>query len=120
VSNPEKFKQWRKNSRARNGDIIRERRRNDYRKNRACYIANARQREFDLKARTPSWADMNAIAEIYAEADRLTRETGISHHVDHIYPLRGKTCSGLHVHTNLRVVPASINLAKSNSMPEGI
>jgi hypothetical protein len=65
-----------------------------------------------IKRRTPPWADMAAIKAVYAEAKRLTRETGELHVVDHIVPLCGKLVSGLHVHWNLRVVHWRVNSAK--------
>lgn len=65
---------------------------------------------------TPRWADLDAIEVFYEEARRLTAETGIEHHVDHIYPLRGKTVCGLHVHTNLQILTATENKRKSNKL----
>jgi hypothetical protein len=65
--------------------------------------------------RIPAWADLAKIKRFYDEAKRLTRETGIPHHVDHIIPLRGKYVSGLHVETNLQILDAKRNLAKGNS-----
>lgn len=64
--------------------------------------------------RTPKWADKDKIAEFYEEAKRVTRETGIRHDVDHVVPLRGKHVSGLHVHTNLQVIPHIENVRKRN------
>lgn len=57
-------------------------------------------------------AEEKAVAALYAESRRLTQETGIPHHVDHIAPLQGRTVSGLHVYRNLRIIPASENVRK--------
>lgn len=40
--------------------------------------------------------------------------TGFDWHVDHILPLKGKTVSGLHIWSNLQVIPKIINLKKGN------
>lgn len=67
-----------------------------------------------LRAATPPWADREAIRALYRKAKRLTRETGVKHTVDHIIPLKGETVCGLHVHTNMRVIPHSENMRKGN------
>jgi hypothetical protein len=67
--------------------------------------------------RTPNWLtadDLFIIEEVYHLAKLRTELTGIPHHVDHILPLQGKIVSGLHVPANLQVIPAKINLQKSN------
>lgn len=66
-----------------------------------------------IKLRCPIWADREKINALYTLADRLSRETGVPHDVDHIFPIAGRTMSGLHIHTNLRVIPASANRRKS-------
>lgn len=48
------------------------------------------------------------------------RHTGIRWHIDHIIPLKGKTVCGLHVWNNLRVIPASVNIAKKNKFDESL
>ena len=68
---------------------------------------------------TPPWADMAAINEFYAQARKLTHETGELYVVDHIVPLIGKQAgcvivSGLHVHWNMRVVHWRANAQKLN------
>ncbi len=83
-------------------------------RNRHLVNAKKAKREAAKLKATPSWADPKKIAAIYAEAARLTAETGILHHVDHIIPLVSKLVCGLHVETNLQVLPASVNQSKSN------
>lgn len=73
-------------------------------------IADSRYRRMILAP----WADSRAVRAIYAKARRITRETGVPHHVDHIIPLQGTYVSGLHVETNLRIVEGAENLRKGN------
>lgn len=51
------------------------------------------------------------VAEIYAHARRLTIETAVEHHVDHIRPL---AAGGEHHPANLQVIPAAENLSKGS------
>jgi hypothetical protein len=76
---------------------------------------DAKRRAQKLHA-CPSWADLDAIEAVYAEAQRLTRETGILHHVDHIYPLISPYMCGLHVPENLQVLVGTENLSKGNKI----
>jgi hypothetical protein len=49
--------------------------------------------------------------EIYKNARRKTKETGIAHHVDHIRPL---AAGGVHHPDNLQIITAEENLLKSS------
>ena len=87
-------------------------------KNKDKLLAQTRARQAAKLNRTPPWADLKKVEEFYFEARRLSEETGILHHVDHIVPLQSKFVSGLHVETNLRIVPAKVNLSKNNKFDE--
>lgn len=63
---------------------------------------------------SPVWRNHKLILEIYAHARRLSKMTGIQHHVDHIVPLTSKLVCGLHNEFNLRVIPGDENLKKHN------
>jgi hypothetical protein len=49
-------------------------------------------------------------------AKRREAATGIAWHVDHMIPLQARKVCGLHVWNNLQVIPATMNVAKSNRM----
>jgi hypothetical protein len=91
--------------------------RNWAKNNRSAITANAAKRKGQKANATPVWADLDLVKAFYLEAERLTHETGVEHHVDHIFPLQGENSCGLHVETNLQVLPWKENLQKSNKMP---
>jgi 5-methylcytosine-specific restriction endonuclease McrA len=80
---------------------------------RYCERINAKRRAAKKNALTP-WANVNAIKNFYTEARRLTKLTGVKHHVDHIYPLQSEYMCGLHVETNLQILTEKENVAKGN------
>lgn len=108
----QKNKEWQ----ARNKEYIKECARKAYAVAPEKYRAYCNARRKRVRASTPPWVDEKEVQAFYIMAQRLTRCTGIKHHVDHYYPLRGKTSSGLNVPYNLRVIPASINIKKSNNL----
>lgn len=67
-------------------------------------------------SQTPPNADMDKITAIYDECRRLSEETGIQHHVDHIIPL---VEGGLHHQDNLQILTAEENLRKGAKLPAG-
>jgi hypothetical protein len=84
--------------------------------NRGYYAAKQRAREAARLKAMPLWANREAMDAIYREAARLTRETGVKHDVDHIYPLKGKTVCGLHVEYNLQILTHVENMRKFNKL----
>ena len=74
------------------------------------------RRKRAIERQTPSWANLERMQEIYGDCIKKNMAAGrAAFHVDHILPLRGKYVSGLHVETNLRVIPAAENLRKGTS-----
>ncbi len=71
-------------------------------------------RRFAKHKAMPMWANHTAIADLYEQARRLSIDTGIQHHVDHIVPLKNDRVTGLHWEGNLAVIPATDNLSKGN------
>jgi len=76
--------------------------------------ANTAKRFASKMRAMPAWANQFFIEEAYDLARRREAATGIEWHVDHIVPLRSAVVCGLHVENNLRVIPATSNMAKGN------
>ena len=112
ATNPDKVAAWRRENKA----AIAAQAAKWQRENAEVVRAHAAARRARLA--TPRWADRAAINAIYAEAVALTKATGVRHEVDHYYPLRGRTVSGLHTPDNLRVIPAAENRRKHNRLPD--
>lgn len=75
----------------------------------------SRKRKMTVKQATPTWLselDELFIKEIYSLAVLRSEALGVEYHVDHIIPLHGKNVCGLHVPSNLQLLPASENLRK--------
>ncbi len=111
----ERNKKWVENNR----DKVRASARKSAKKNAARVNAFNSKRRADKLNATPKWLtdeQISSMQSVYKESHRLTKETGIKYHVDHIVPLRGKTVCGLHVPWNLRIVKAEENLHKLNKL----
>jgi hypothetical protein len=90
---------------------------------KATKVARTIFRRLAKLQRTPAWLtdiDFERINNEYRVAALLTKVTGSPWHVDHIVPLQGKMVSGLHVPSNLRVLPATENIRKSNNYQEAL
>lgn len=85
--------------------------------NLARDAAKTAKRRSRKREATPNWLTeehMLQILSFYEESSRLSKSTGVKHHVDHIVPLKGENVCGLHVPWNLRVITAEENLKKRN------
>ena len=71
-----------------------------------------------VKEATPNWVKLHHLDQmqyLYDLRDDATILTGEEHHLDHIVPLNHPDICGLHVPWNLQVLPANLNLKKSNT-----
>jgi len=100
-------------------------RRADHRKHehtptgKAIKKRNSALRDSRNRQATPKWLtkeQKQQIVDIYDHMRDCRATTGEDYHVDHIVPLRGDTVCGLHVPWNLQVLPAHVNMSKSNEL----
>jgi hypothetical protein len=126
-ANPEKVREYKRKSALAHP----ERRARYYQENRDAILARVKAHAEGKSASTlikrriwagevnagaiPPWLtdeQRDAMQWFYDEARRLTKETGVSHVVDHIEPLRGAHSCGLHVPWNLQVLTDAQNKRK--------
>jgi len=67
---------------------------------------------------TPNWVDWDKLTWLKKLRDKTSRQTGVEYHLDHYYPLQGKTVCGLNVPANIQIITGEENRAKHNKMPE--
>ena len=77
--------------------------------------ANARTALNRIKpGQKPAWADLDEIEAIYICAAIKGFQMRSPFDVDHIEPLKGEDRSGLHVQSNLQILPRKENVRKGN------
>jgi hypothetical protein len=85
--------------------------------NKGTVNANTRKYQLSKAKRTPSWLskeELERIKCLYQIVDMYNKEKLTKWAVDHKAPLNGKNVSGFHVFNNLRIMPFSDNVKKSN------
>lgn len=133
-ADPERYRGYGRKYKAANKKVIAERNKKYVAENREARtetMRKYRRKTPDLQAeyvrrrqasklqRTPKWLtedDIWLMREAYKLARMRSQLFGFAWHVDHIIPLQGKTASGLHVPTNLQVIPWIENVRKHNKV----
>jgi hypothetical protein len=85
-------------------------------RSRALKTATENERRASKSRACPAWTNKKRIQLIYQVRANLSTLDGIEYQVDHIYPLKGKLVSGLHVPNNLQIIPALENQKKGNRL----
>jgi hypothetical protein len=114
--NPSRHAAHKKAWEAKNVEAVRKQKREwfrkHYSKNSARYVEYAAARRQRLKERSGnSKIERSTISSIYESSQRITKCTGIQFHVDHIKPI---SMGGMHAPSNLQILPAKVNLQKSD------
>lgn len=109
----EQHRRWREKYPERYRDGNRRKNRKCYEENPGYYIEKTAVRRAKMKRWPCSAVEKMMIRNKYLEARLLSRETGIQHHVDHIWPV---SKGGPHLPWNLRVVTAEENLRKRDRL----
>lgn len=105
----EEFKKARKDWRMNNPDLLKKWGRISLKRNRPRIYAKLAKRRAAKKSLLHAEADAGKIKELYRESIRLSKNTGVSHSVDHVIALAS---GGFEHHDNLQVMTRKINSEK--------
>lgn len=111
--------EYRVENRQRRAELLREYYRRNYKRDLHKLYARMEKRRAAKMKRTPPWfgeLDLFVFEEAFDLAAHRRDATGLMHEVDHMLPLQGKAVSGLHVASNIQVLPAFLNRMKRNSV----
>jgi 5-methylcytosine-specific restriction endonuclease McrA len=100
-----------------------EAKRNYARSHPAYFASRSRLRNALKQQAIPSWLTRDQFLEmenLYYQAAKRSRETGVAYHVDHIIPLNSPVVCGLHVPWNLQILEATENMKKHNKLLETV
>ena len=78
-----------------------------------CRLICNKRYSYAKQAR-PQWSNKFFIEEAYILAQMRSTLFKTQWEVDHIIPVKGSDVCGLHVETNLQVIPRSLNASKQN------
>lgn len=115
--NPDKIKAKNASWLAANKDRMRDLNADWYRSNRDKASARDMRRRAGLQAASVDWG-REFTSFVVSEAANVAAQreviTGFKWHIDHMVPIKCRKASGLHVWSNLQVIPALLNAKKLN------
>lgn len=114
ADNREHIREWQTEWRLKNPEAERKKQEKYRDRHSGRLAARQKAREARKTQAMPAWVNPEVLVAIYEKANRLTDETGVKHHVDHIVPLTSEIVCGLHCEANLEVITARENYSKGN------
>jgi len=108
------YKKWRESNPERAKESSRKSNRKSYKKNPEYYAEKSANRRRNFRRIPLTLDERRKIQELMRQARLLSKQTGVPHEVDHIWPIsRG----GWHHPSNMRVITKEENRKKGSGLP---